>query len=132
MKNDSNANKSYSNAYQIVTQDMIDRCDSKGELSDGYHTFNELYDHRAALFAALCSMMPDIAWKSMHHDDGTMFDGMFIVGLQSKYGQITYHYDIEKWDWFNVKELNKAPQFDGHTPKMAIQRLLKIATNESK
>ena len=27
---------------------------SVGELSDRYHTFNELYDHRAKLFISLC------------------------------------------------------------------------------
>lgn len=26
-----------------------------GEVSDGYHTFDELYEHRVALFIALCN-----------------------------------------------------------------------------
>ena len=116
-------------SYQQVAQDLINKCENKGDLSDGYHTFNELYDHRAALFAALCSCMKEDAWKSKQHEDGTMFDDMFIVGIQTKYGQITYHYDLDKWDWFNVNELEHAPKFDGHTPDMVIKRLVKLAKN---
>jgi hypothetical protein len=45
------------------------------EISDGYHTFGELYDHRAALFIALMLSHPDISWFSDKHDDGSVFDG---------------------------------------------------------
>lgn len=27
----------------------------KGELSDGYHSFNELYEHRMILFSIICN-----------------------------------------------------------------------------
>lgn len=30
------------------------------QISDGYHTFGELYEHRIALFRALCSMQLEI------------------------------------------------------------------------
>lgn len=95
-----------------------------GDLSDGYHTFNELYHHRALLFASICNTNKDIAWKSKQHDDGTMYDGMFIVGISTPEGQATYHYDIDPyWDMFKVQELDKAPKFDGHTPEDAINRI---------
>ena len=95
-----------------------------GDLSDGYHTFNELYHHRAVLFSVICSMFPDKAWKSKLHDTGDMFEGMFIVGIETEHGQATYHYDIEPyWDMFNVAELEKAPAYDGHTPSDAIDRI---------
>lgn len=95
-----------------------------GELSDGYHTFNELYHHRAILFSVICNLMPEKAWKSKLHDTGDMFDGMFIVGIETEQGQATYHYDIEPyWDMFRVKELEKAPKWDGHTPEEAIDRI---------
>ena len=98
--------------------------DNIGEFSDGYHTFNELYHHRAVLFSVICNMMPDKAWKSKLHDTGDMYDGMFIVGIETDQGQATYHYDIEPyWDMFKVKELEKAPKWDGHTPSDAIQRI---------
>ena len=95
-----------------------------GDFSDGYHTFNELYHHRAVLFSVICNMMPEKAWKSKLHDTGDMFDGMFIVGIETEQGQATYHYDIEPyWDMFKVKELEKAPKWDGHTPSDAIERI---------
>lgn len=102
-----------------------------GNLSDGYHTFNELYHHRAILFSVICNSMPDKAWKSKMHDTGDMFDGMFIVGIETPEGQATYHYDIEPyWDMFKVKELEKAPKWDGHTPQVAIDRISKISADE--
>jgi hypothetical protein len=98
-----------------------------GNLSDGYHTFNELYHHRAILFSVICNMMPDKAWKSKLHNTGDMFDGMFIVGIETPNGQATYHYDIYPyWDMFKVKELEKAPKWDGHTAQEAIERISKL------
>lgn len=95
-----------------------------GDSSDGYHTFNELYMHRAILFGVICHCFPDRAWKSKLHDDGTMYDGMFIVGFKTRLGQATYHYDINPhWKDFKVKELDRAPKWDGHTPDEAIVRL---------
>ena len=95
-----------------------------GDTSDGYHTFNELYHHRAILFSVICNERPDIAWKSKRHHDGTMYDGMFIVGIDTPEGQATYRYDIEPyWSMFRVKELELAPEWDGHTPDEAIQRI---------
>ena len=105
-----------------------------GETSDGYHTFNELYHHRAVLFSVICNTYKDISWKSKRHDDGTMYDGMFIVGIETPNGQATYHYDIEPyWDMFDVKELEYAPKWDGHTPEEAIERIgwLSIRNNKS-
>ena len=98
--------------------------ESIGEFSDGYHTFNELYHHRAVLFSVICNMLPEKAWKSKLHDTGDMFDGMFIVGIETEQGQATYHYYIDPyWDMFKVKELEKAPKWDGHTPHDAIHRI---------
>ncbi len=94
-----------------------------GYLSDGYHTFNELYHHRAILFSVICNA-DYTAWKSKLHDDGSMFNGMFIVGIETPEGQATYHYDIDAyWDRFKVKELANAPKWDGHTSEEAIRRI---------
>ena len=95
-----------------------------GDMSDGYHTFNELYHHRAVLFSTICNARPDLAWKSKLHDTGDMYEGMFIVGIETKEGQATYHYDIDPyWDMFNVPVLDRAPVWDGHTPQQAIDRI---------
>ena len=98
-----------------------------GNTTDGYHTFNELYHHRAVLFSVIVNTHPEIAWKSKRHSDGTMFDGMFIVGIKTPQGQATYHYDIDPyWDMFECEELELAPDWDGHTPDDAINRIRKL------
>lgn len=95
-----------------------------GETSDGYHTFNELYHHRAVLFSVIVANLHGIAWKSKLHHDGTMYDGMFIVGIDTPWGQASYHYDVDPyWDMFWCMELERAPEWDGHTPADAIERI---------
>lgn len=97
-----------------------------GSISDGYHTYDELYRHRMVLFACLCSLNKDKAWKSLKHHDGTMYDNFFIVGMETPYGQVSYHYSInEGWNLFDVKELDNAPEWDGHTPEDALERMAK-------
>jgi hypothetical protein len=98
-------------------------------ISDGCHTFGELYDHRAKLFSIICNQDPicEKAWKSKLHNDGTMFDGYFIVGINTPKGQATYHYEMKYFDYFHVKELDKAPKYDGHTANEAIERLLSLS-----
>lgn len=86
-----------------------------GELSDGYHTIDELYAHRMNLFAVICRQNHVHAWKSKLHHDGTMFDDYFIVGVETPMGQFTYHYPMLHWGMFQVRELEKAPEWDGHT-----------------
>lgn len=95
-----------------------------GDTSDGYHTFNELYHHRAVLFSVIVKAFPERAWKSRKHHDGTMYDGMFIVGIDTPQGQATYHYDVDPyWEMFACRELDRAPEWDGHTPAEAIARI---------
>lgn len=94
-------------------------------VSDGYHTFGELYYHRMVLFSVICNTFKEISWKSKLHSDGTMFDGYFIVGINTPKGQYTYHYELKYWDIFNVEELEKAPEYDGHKPE-DIARLLSL------
>lgn len=102
----------------------------RGEISDGYHTFDELYHHRAVLFSVICNNHPELAWKSLFHDDPNfpMYKGMFIVGIETPEGQATYHYDIDPyWNLFNVKILDRAPKYDGHTPDEAIRRISSLS-----
>ena len=77
------------------------------------------------LFATICNNFNDKSWKSLYHHDGTMYDDYFIVGIETPEGQFTYHYNIEHWDMFHVKELDKAPEFDGHTSN-DVTRLLTL------
>lgn len=104
---------------------------SRNSLSDGYHTFGELYHHRAVLFAMICNEHTDRAWKSLqhHNPEEEMFEGMFIVGIDTPYGQVTYHYDLPYWDLFKVKELDRAPEWDGSTPEDCINRMKEWGSN---
>ena len=120
------------NAARRLAYEWADRLETSvfgrpvinGDTSDGYHTFNDLYHHRAILFSVIVSCFKDLAWKSKLHNDGTMYDGMFIVGIDTPAGPATYHYDIDPyWDKFDCQELDYAPEWDGHSPDDAIARI---------
>lgn len=113
------------------------------QVFDGYHTMDEVYEHRIALFMALCKVQDAFCtlgkatgigvthsvWKSMKHhpENGAMFVDCFIAGITMQNGeQITYHLPLEKWDAFNVPELEHAPKWDGHTPADVLERLAKL------
>lgn len=96
-----------------------------GKISDGSHTFEELYYHRMFLFSILCNLHKDISWKSFKHSDGEVWDDYFIVGITTKEGNYTYHYQNQYWDMFDVEELEYAPKWDGHTSQ-DITRLLSL------
>ena len=106
--------------YEIEKQ-YGDGCDIK----DNYHSMSELYFNRLILFAVIINLNQDISWKSKLHHDGTMYDNYFIVGIDTPEGQYSYHYDMKFWSYFNCKELELAPEYDGHMPD-DIGRLLSI------
>lgn len=87
-----------------------------GSTSDGYHTFDELYDHRMVLFSIILNTHKDISWKSLKHHDGTMYDDYYICGINTPEGPYTFHYHMDTWDKFDVEELAAAPEWDGHKP----------------
>lgn len=105
-----------------------------GEISDGYHTFNELYDHRHALFIALCRIAADITsgdsvvWRTVKHHDGSSYPGYFLLGMFEGEGQqITYHLPLELWDKTHFAvTLECSPKFDGHTSRDVLKRLYKL------
>ena len=104
--------------------------ESVGELSDTYHSFNDLYKHRTILTALAFLNLP-YAWKSKIHEDGSMYDGMFVVGVPTPYGMISYHYDLEFWDMFKIPELPHVPHFTGYTDEDVLDRLTNVIKNSS-
>jgi hypothetical protein len=65
----------------------------------------------------------------MKHDDGTMYDGMFIAGIETPDGQYTYHCEMKYWYMFAMtKDIEKAPAYDGHQPS-DYPRLLALSEN---
>lgn len=105
-----------------------------GEVSDGYHTFNQLYHQRAVLFATIVKQNKEKAWKSWKHGDGKFcFDSnkeWFIVGVDTPEGSYTYHYEKKYWDMFDCIELEHGKFWDGHTEE-DVTRLLSIPSAEA-
>ena len=121
------------------------RPDEMEQLSDGYHTFAELYRFRPLYPAAFVNKLhrqaaefvdatyPGPSVKSWKHSDGEpcFGGGWFIVvthlpvapvdGKPSR--QISNHYPAADWDLFRVPEVEEAPVFDGHTPGDVLERL---------
>ena len=126
---------------------------NENDISDGYHTFNELYEFRkmynATLFNEWASdwrafeegkedyealsgwkKIPkyDVHKSTKHHDGEDCFGGgWFIVVAMLPGGQITNHYKMEDWDLFKIPVEDKAKyEFDGHTGIDVIKRLKQL------
>lgn len=99
-----------------------------GTTSDGYHTFDELYRYRMLYNAHaargwLAMGVPVV--KSLRHSDGEecFGGGWFIVTATLPTGQVSNHYRLDHWDLFAVPEVDLPPEYDGHTPQQAADRL---------
>jgi hypothetical protein len=104
-----------------------------GDVSDGYHTFDELYEFRKAYNALLFNQWHErdlySVHKSLRHHDGELCfgGGSFIVVAMTPYGQISNHYNVRDWELFRVPEEEKALfEYDGHTSADVLERLLKL------
>ena len=97
------------------------------DVSDGYHTFRQLYYQRMILFAALVKQNRSKAWKSLRHEDGELCfgGGWFIVGIDAPEGSYTYHYEDNYYSLFDCEELERGKHWDGHTEK-DVTRLLSL------
>lgn len=101
------------------------------DVSDGWHTFGELYHYRmlynAALFNELHAHHEGLQiHKSWRHHDGELCfgkDNYFIVVAQLPTGQISNHYHGDFWDLFQIPEQERAAEYDGHTPEQVAERL---------
>ena len=98
-----------------------------GDLSDGYHTFNDLYYQRCVLFATIVNSYKDRAWKTRYHEDGEpcFGGGWFLVTIETPEGAYGCHYENKYWNLFDCKELQKAKHWDGYTDK-DVGRLLSL------
>lgn len=110
----------------------------RGEVSDGYHTFNELYEYRmlynAALFNEFAKQGLYDVHKSRKHSDGEYPFGdsnWFIVMAELPTGQISNHYEMKDWDKFQIPEKPLANKWDEHSPKDVAERLTSF-TNPKK
>jgi hypothetical protein len=112
-----------SDAYEVEGKNL--------SVSDGYHTFDELYDHRITLYIALCALVERHSvgvWRSELHSDGSRLEGWFVLGICAEPGQqITYHLPMARWAETNfAPTLERAPEFDGHTSADVLERLKRL------
>lgn len=119
-------------AINILIKDRIDT----NLISDGYHTFGELYEHRIENFITICRMIQTYrhldripVWMAKRHHDGTELEGWFILGIYTEPGkQITYHLPMSRWtecyDFATAFDL--APEWDKHTANDVLLRLKKL------
>lgn len=94
----------------------------KGSISDGYHTFNELYDHRNLLFLNLCMATQFPIWWKFDPDAR----GYFILYLDTDdFGQISYHIPLKYLKYVEKScyhQVEPRP-WDGHTSQDVVKRL---------
>ena len=144
------------NKLQAVQELVNGLKDDRGSISDGYHTFNELYEFRKLYNALLFNewgkqIVEDREWakdeqgrlyakvvkikykydvhKSTRHNNGELFfgGGWFVVVAILPSGQITNHYPISDWNLFKIPEVENAKyEFDGHTSQDVLDRMLNI------
>ena len=101
-----------------------------GDVSDGYHTFDELYEFRkvynAALFNEWAKTGKYSVHKSIKHYEGDeCFGGdWFIVVAVLPEGQISNHYKMKDWELFKIPSFGRALyEFDGHNSEDVLSRL---------
>lgn len=115
-----------------------------GNFSDGYHTFDELYEHRCLLFLLFAASYNEqldslekqtvvdldheskYAWWSHYHHDGSFMEGWVIAGVKLRDKMITYHLPVKYVNQLgkHLRYLDRAPEWDGHTSQDVLDRML--------
>ena len=103
--------------------DVVD----KGEISDGYHTFNELYAHRVRLFSTLMRAFADKAWWSFSSSEGEQWEGWILAGIDTPAGAVTYHLPESEIPHLpEGSEIEIGKEWDGHTADDVLERLVSL------
>jgi hypothetical protein len=124
----------------IILENNKDSNFDSSLISDGYHTFKELYEFRKLYnamifnewgntFNNMFDPMYNVHKSRRHHDGEYPFgnDNWFIVCAELPTGQISNHYTMDDWDLFNIPEYEKALfPYDGHTAQDVITRITKL------
>ncbi len=149
------ANRRFDLFFSNDITDITDPNISMSQVSDGFHTFEELYEFRKIYNAALFnewaknydpkysglndSDFPNYSkmrahynvHKSWKHSDGELCfgGGWFIVCAKLPAGLISNHYERKDWDLFKIPEVEKSMfEYDGHTSQDVLTRLKALFT----
>lgn len=126
------ASEAWKAGYEAAKQDA-----KSGKLSDGYHTFSELYDYRMIYNALIVNSYAKQGLynchKSKRHStkEECFGGGWFVVMMTLPTGQVSNHYEMKYWDLFHCEEREFADEWDGHTPQQAFERMVQFARMEA-
>ena len=95
-----------------------------GTTSDGYHTFNELYEHRHVLFLMFfrnAFLMGAKTWVELDPD----MPDWFLAGADLPPGQVSYHLPMRLFDMTqgHVSKNYERKPYDGYSSKDVLHRL---------
>lgn len=128
-----NSEEDYDMVIDVIDDAETETLTVNGSTSDGYHTFDELYEHRHRLFIALLHLQAVLdwktwdepsPWKSKKHSDGSEMEWWFLAWTKNlDWEMITYHLPVLLWDDVAIRELSLAPEWDWHTSADVLERL---------
>lgn len=117
----------------LIMESKLSEEISTKEISDGHHTFGELYHHRIILFCTLCNIFADVSWKSKKHFDeenDPMFNDSFIAGINTPDGIATYHIKLKYWNMFDIPEIDRAPKYEQYDSDDVIERVYSLSKSK--
>lgn len=106
-------------------------------LSDGCHTYNELYEHRCRLFMAVCAKCAELKfegyklydiYKVRKLDNEEWFLLVLIDLRANKHKQMSYHLPAKYYEecgYFSdlIEKTEWGKMYDGHTSEDVLERL---------
>lgn len=116
---------------KVIYTDREEKISDIEQVSDGYHTFAELYEYRKLYNAAFFNELAKKGIYNVHKSKDMQLEknvlvvvGLFIVMADLPTGQISNHYELKDWDLFKCTEKSFSDIWDGHSPQEAAKRLL--------
>ena len=110
---------------------ILNTKESEIEVSDGYHTFTDLYNHRIGLFLLVISLLKksNKEIKIWYADSEEI--NWYIVGIDFEDDKkiISYHVpnNVKEYlDKMNVEYLDKLPPFDGCDSNCNLKRIYEM------
>lgn len=106
--------------------------EERNNVSDWYHTFGELYEHRIHLYIAYCKLLNkdkrfSKVIKSKTHFDWSVREWRFIIQTYHFWKQISYHLPDKYRDTCKfVRTRKRADERDWHTSQDVLDRLLLV------
>ena len=123
------------NSYTWMSKEEFEKShtdEGMGAVSDGYHTFDELYRNRHFLFINVLKAHQENAFITRKNKEGEEWIGWFIAGINTSIGQISFHLPEEYWEVCAriAKVIDRNADYDGHNNKDVLGILLHMASCE--